>query len=286
MKFFKPILVCLLLAVASGCNTEPFEVVSSNIRPEVGNALISVRIPPFSRGIIQRVRVQITSGGTDRIQTIEREMNFPLPGGNQAVGQVAYIPAGRRRFTVRVFDTLGELRFRGIADSTITSNETELVRIGLARIGGQIDFRTRLNLVDVDTTTIDQSRLDALPSTSVLDVLELLPNAAHRRLTVLPLFSVGLGDGFTTEDNGSLSRVVRVSQVPTGTRLFVAHLRDLSSNGTLALADTIAALVDTLDITEAVFNLKQVRSNSALLDIFTKTALPGDSTVVVVSPVF
>ncbi|MCZ6633408.1 MAG: hypothetical protein O7G87_08385 [bacterium] len=286
MKVIYPIFLCLLCCALIGCNSEPFEVISSDLKPEVGNALVSVSIPPFSRGLIQRVRLQITSAGLDRIRSIEREMNFPIPGGNLASGQVTDIPAGKRRFTVRVFDTLGEIRFRGNADSTITSGETQLVQIELGRIGGQIDFKTVINFSAIDTTSLDRTRLMSLPSTSVLDVLELVSNPSHNRLTILPLLSVGLGGRFTVESNGSLSRIIRVSQVPTGRRRFVAHLRDLSSNGTLALADTIVTLVDTLHITEAVFNLKQVRSSSALLDIFSKTALPSDSTVVVVTSVF
>lgn len=286
MKVIYLIFLCLLCCALIGCNSEPFEVISSDLKPEVGNALVSVSIPPFSRGLIQRVRLQITSAGLDRIRSIEREMNFPIPGGNLASGQVTDIPAGKRRFTVRVFDTLGEIRFRGNADSTITSGETQLVQIELGRIGGQIDFKTVINFSAIDTTSLDRTRLMSLPSTSVLDVLELVSNPSHNRLMILPLLSVGLGGRFTVESNGSLSRIIRVSQVPTGRRRFVAHLRDLSSNGTLALADTIVTLVDTLNITEAVFNLKQVRSSSALLDIFSKTALPSDSTVVVVTSVF
>ena len=286
MKVIYLIAIGLLCCTPIGCNSEPFAVISSDIQPEVGSALVSVSIPPFSRGLIQRVRLQITSVGLDRIRSIEREINFPIPGGNLASGQVTDIPAGKRRFTIHVFDTLGEIRFRGNADSTITSGETQLVQVGLGRIGGQIDFKTVINLSAIDTISLDRTRLAALPITSVLDVLELVSNPSHNRLTILPLLSVGLGDRFTLESSGALSRIIRVSQVPAGRRRFVAHLRDLSSNGTLALADTIVTLVDTLNITEAVFNLEQVRSSSALLDIFTKTALPGDSTVVVVTPVF
>ena len=105
-------------------------------------------------------------------------------------------------------------------------------------------------------------------------------------MPILPLFSVGLGDQFSVQDDGTLSRRIRVSQIPTGLRQFVAHLRDLSSRGTLAFADTLIARVDTLSITEAVFQLRRVQSPEGLLEVFNKTTLPRDSTVVVVSPIF
>ena len=91
---------------------------------------------------------------------------------------------------------------------------------------------------------------------------------------------------FFASSTGSFSRLVRISQIPTGDRRFVAHLRDLSSNGSIALADTITAAIDTFSVAEAVFNLKLVVSSDGLLEVFTKTTLPRDSTIVVVTPTF
>ncbi|MDP6042335.1 MAG: hypothetical protein QGG64_27545 [Candidatus Latescibacteria bacterium] len=270
-----------------GCNTEPLEVVGpDDLRRETGNALISAQVPPFARGLIQRVRLRVTAADSGPIRAIERDLNFPIPGGNQSVGQVADIPIGRRRFTILAFDTEGILRFRGVADSTISAGETELVQVNLGRIGGSIDFKVVIDLATVDTSRIDSTTLAGLPATSMLDILELLPVAHHTRLSMLPLLSAGLGDQFSLQPDGTLSRSIQVSQIPTGHRRFVAHLRDLSSAGTRAFADTITAGVDTVSVTEAVFLLKSVASSEGLLEVFNKTTLPRDSSVVVVAPVF
>jgi len=270
-----------------GCNTTPLEVIGpEDLRRETGNALISTQIPPFARGLIQRVRLRVTAADNGPIRAIEREMNFPIPGGNLSVGQVADIPIGRRRFTILAFDTGSILRFRGAADSTISAGETELVQVNLGRIGGAIDFKTIIDLATIDTSRVNSTTLTGLPATSMLDILELLSPAHHNRLSMLPLLSVGLGDQFSIQPNGTLSRSIQVSQIPTGHRRFVAHLRDLSSGGTRAFADTIIAAVDTLEITEAVFSLKPVLSSEGLLEVFNKTILPRDSTVVVVAPIF
>jgi ABC-type lipoprotein export system ATPase subunit len=100
------------------------------------------------------------------------------------------------------------------------------------------------------------------------------------------LVSVGLGDQFSVAEDGTLSRQIRVNQIPIGQRRFVAHLRDLSSGGNLAFADTITAVIDTISVTQAVFRLRRVESKEGLLEVFNKTTLPRDSTVVVVTPVF
>lgn len=270
-----------------GCNAEPFDVIGpGSLEQETGSALVTASIPPFARGLIQRVRVRVSAADAGRIHTVERDMNFPIPGGNLSTGQVANIPTGKRRFTITAFDTDGVLRFRGIADSTITVGETELVQVNLNRIGGAIAFRTVIDFASVDTTQIDPVTLANLPATSILDVLEILPQAFHSRLTLLPLLSTGLGDQFSVAPDGSLSRQIRVDQIPTGQRQFVAHLRDLSSGGTLAFADTITATIDTITVSQAVFRLRKVVSNEGLLEVFNKTTLPRDSTVVVVTPIF
>lgn len=270
-----------------GCNAQPFDVIGpDSLRTETGSALITSAIPPFSRGLIQRVRVRVSAADGGRIQTVERDMNFPIPGGNLATGQVANIPTGIRRFTITAFDTDGVLRFRGVADSTITVGETELVQVNLNRIGGAIAFRTVIDFTTVDTTKVDSLTLSGLAATSILDVMEILPTAFHTRLTLLPLLSVGLGDQFSVEGNGTLSRQIRVNQLPTGQRRFIAHLRDLSSGGTLAFADTITATIDTSSVSQAVFQLRQVETSAGLLEVFNKTTLPRDSTVVVLTPVF
>jgi len=270
-----------------GCNAQPFDVIGpDSLRTETGSALITSAIPPFSRGLIQRVRVRVSAADGGRIQTVERDMNFPIPGGNLATGQVANIPTGIRRFTITAFDTDGVLRFRGVADSTITVGETELVQVNLNRIGGAIAFRTVIDFTTVDTTKVDSLTLAGLAATSILDVMEILPTAFHTRLTLLPLLSVGLGDQFSVEGNGTLSRQIRVNQLPTGQRRFIAHLRDLSSGGTLAFADTITATIDTSSVSQGVFQLRQVETSAGLLEVFNKTTLPRDSTVVVLTPVF
>ncbi len=286
MKSILYIALCLILLTGAGCNTEPFEVLGSDIPPEMGSALVSTRVPSFSRGVIQRLRVQVTSVDTIEMDPIDREMNFPVPGGNLSAGQVADISVGKRRFTVSAFDTDRVLRFRGSADSTITDGQTTLIQVDLERIGGTVHFRTVIDLSSFETSVVDSATLTALPMTSVLDILELVQPPHHSQLAMLPLVSMGLGDQFSPVDEGIFSRQVTVSQLPSGRRRFVAHLRDLSSNGTLALADTITADVDTLGAVEAIFNLDLVEDSQTLLEIFSKTTLPSDSTVVVVVPQF
>ncbi|MBT3602631.1 MAG: hypothetical protein HN521_06130 [Candidatus Latescibacteria bacterium] len=279
--------IFILLIGLIGCNAQTFDVVGpGNLEPDTGSALITASIPPFARGLIQRVRVKVSAADAGRIQTVERDMNFPIPGGNLATGQVADIPTGKRRFTVSVFDTDGVLRFRGGADSIITVGETELVQVNVGRIGGQIAFRTVIDFTTVDTTKIDSVTLAALPLTSILDVLEIVSQASHNKQALLPLLSVGLGGQFSVSATGVLSRQIQVNQIPIGQRRFVAHLRDLSSGGNLAFADTIIAQIDTLNVTQATFQLRRVESQAGLLEVFNKTTLPRDSTVVVVTPVF
>ena len=280
------ILIWLLLPAWTGCDTKPFEVLAPTLTKEVGHALVSVQVPSFSRGLIQRVRIGVTSADTSRLRPITREMNFPIPGGNLAVGEVAGIPVGRRRFTVTAFDTDAVLRFRGFADSVVMSGRTLLVHVGMGRIGGTVRFQTVIDLAEMDTSRVDSTALAALPLTSMLDILELVPQAHHPQVAALPLVSVGLGDRFSTVNGGIFSRTVTVAPIPTGTRRFVAHVRDLSSNLPRAFADTTTVKVDTLRTVDVVFSLQEVVRLEDLLEVFTKTTLPRDSTVVIVTPQF
>ncbi len=278
------IVVCLLVCIGVACENKPFEVISPTFRSDAGSALVSVEIPSFSRGLIQRVSIRVTSADTARIRTIRRDMNFPIPGGSLAVGQVTDIPVGKRRFTVTAFDNSDALRFRGFADSTITSGEREFVQVALARIGGTVNFRA---IIDPEETDVDSATLASLPLTSVLDIFELIPQPHHPQLGMLPLASVGLGDRFTTLNGGLLSRFVRVEPIPTGFRNFVAHLKDLGSNGTRAFADTVRGVrVDTIEAARPIFVLEQVREKADLDEIFKMPILPPDSTVVVITPQF
>lgn len=280
------IMLCLLLCASGiGCKGEPFSVLAPS-RLEQGSALVSTQVPAYSRGLIQRVHLTVTSADTVRMRAINRDLNFPIPGGNLSVGQVADIPSGKRRFTVTAFDTGGILRFRGMADSTIFTSRAQLVEVTLNRIGGAVDFQAIIDIANVDTTLIDSAKLIALPATSMLDILEIVPQPFHSQLSLLPLLSVGLGDRFTVSGDGQFSRRVIVSQLPTGTRQFVAHLRDLSSSGTLAFSDTVRVDVDTLQVAKAVFDLKTVESAQDLFEIFNRATLPRDSTVIVVNPQF
>jgi len=276
----------LLLPVVAGCQNEPFQIVAPSHLRDTGTALVSARIPAYARGLIQRVHITVTSADTSRIRTIERDLNFPIPGGNLSTGQVADIPAGVRRFTVAAFDTDNILRFRGAADSTVSVSQAKLVEVELARIGGAVDFLAAIDLAALDTTRVDSAQIASLPLTSVLDILELVPQPHHSSVEILPLASVGLGERFTALAEGAFSRRILVEQIPTGTRQFVAHLKDLGSDATLAFADTLSVAIDTLDAAQATFDLKLVEDPQQLFEIFYKTTLPRDSTVVVVNPQF
>jgi hypothetical protein len=279
-------LLAILVLTAVGCQNDPFQVVNPILERETGAALVSVQVPPFERGLIHRVSLQITAADTGSIRIIRRDMNFPIPGGNLAVGQVADIPAGVRRFEVTAFDTAdisGIPRFRGKADSVVHAGQTQTVQIKLSRIGGSVAFVASLDTADA---SLDSSVLANLPLSSVLDILELVPDPYHSSLAMLPLASVGLGSRWSLLDDETYSRRVTVSQIPTGSRRFVARLKDLGSNGTVAFTDTLDAVVDTLSVKEAVFELQRVRSLSDLEAIFSQPTLPPDSTVVVIVPQF
>ena len=280
------VLFVLISGMVTGCENEPFAVVAPAFRDETGTALISVSIPPFSRGLIHRVSITVSAADNGRIRTIKRDMNFPIPGGNLAVSQVADIPPGRRRFHIAAFDTAdtrGVPRFQGFADSTVIAGQTKLVQVTLNRVGGVVNFQAILDTVDAN---LSEQVFSLLPLNSVLDILELIPKSHHDALDVLPLVSVGLGDQFTTLAEGTFSRRVTVAQIPTGVRKFVAHLKDLSSNGTRAFTDTVITEIDTLSPENATFNLRPVQSAEDLSKIFRQSTLPRDSTVVVLTPQF
>ena len=279
-------LALLLMVILASCEVKPFDVIAPQFEAREGSAVVSAALPIFSRGLIQRVELKITTADTSRLRTVTRNMNFPIPGGRLSVAQVSDIPIGVRRFTVRAFDTTGELRFRGHSDSSIVYNRTSLVSVKVDRIGGAADFVSTIDLVNLEGSSIDSSAVVGLAATSVLDVLEIVPNPTHPSLGLLPIFSVRLGDRFNQDLNGALTRVVSVRQIPTGTRRFVAHLKDLASNQTTALADTVTVDIDTVRTVSAVFELAPVVDPSVIRAIFTQETLPRDSSVVVITPVF
>ena len=275
----------LLGLLSAGCDSEPFQITAPAYSKTTGAALVSVQVPPFTRGLIHRVRVTVTTADTSRLRAITRDLNFPIAGGSLAAGQIAEIVAGKRRFTVVAFDTVGTggvPRFRGAVDSTVRVGETQLVQVSLKRVGGRIDFEA---IVDTEDTEIGPTTLADLKSNSVLDIVELVPQPYHTGLAILPLVSIGLADRYTTVEEGVLTRQVTVDQVPTGRRQFVAYLKDLSSGRTRAFADTISGVaVDTATATHPVFELERVEDPAELQRIFTDPTLPPDSTIVVVPP--
>lgn len=277
---------CLaVLLVGAGCDTRPFEIISPETEERVGSVLISTSVPAFTRGLIQRVEVEVTSADTSRLRTINRSLNFPNPGGNFSVGQIADIPIGKRRFTVRAFDTTDTLRFRGATDSLVVLNQTKSIQVQLSPIGGAVDFRMTIDPSNLDETVIDSAGVARLASTSILDVLEVVNNPFHPGLGLLPILSMGM-DRFSVDSGGRFTRLVSVRQIPMGERRFVAHLKDLSSGGTLAFADTLTVFIDTLATSRSEFLMELVSDPATLSEIFTKDTLPPDSSVVVVTPQF
>jgi hypothetical protein len=275
-----------ILFLHFGCEVKPFEIVAPDFEVRDGSAVVSAIVPTFLRGLIQRVELKITTADTSRLRTVTRNLNFPIPGGRVAVGQISDIPIGKRRFTVRAFDTSGALRYRGQADSSIVFNRTSLITVKVERIGGSVDFVSTIDLSTLENTGIDSVGIVGMAVTSVLDVLEIIPDPIHPSLGLLPIFSVRLGDQFKTDLDGLLRRAVTVQQIPTGSRRFVAHLKDLASNQTRVLADTVTVFVDTVSIIQATFNLEPVRDPSTIRAIFTQETLPQDNSVIVVTPVF
>lgn len=277
----------LMATALVACEAKPFSVLAPGFGPRVGSALVSVTVPPFSRGLIREVTVRVTSAPADtsRMRAISRNMNFPSPGGNLSTGQISAIPIGLRRFTVRAFDTNNALRFQGFADSTVSTDRTQLVQVTFNRVGGSVDFLSAIDSGLLDTLVIDSLGVASLPPTSVLDVIELVSDPHHPSFGVLPVFSVTLGDRFSMDDTGRFTRLVTADQVPTGLRIFAAHLKDLSSNESIAFADTIVVEVDTLRTAKAAFDMRLVQDAQTLSTIFTQ-ALPADSTIVVTIPQF
>lgn len=279
--YFLLVLAAPVLFLA--CENEPFQVVAPGQYADEGSALLSVPIPSFSRGLIQRVTVQVTEADTGRIRLIQRDLNFPLPGGSLAVGEVTEIPSGKRRFRVRAFDTDGVLRFEGFTDSTIVTGRLKIVEVNLQRIGGRVNFDAR---IDLAATGLDSASLADLPDRALLDILELVDDPHHPALAMLPLASVSLGEALTIRE-GVMSRRVSIQQIPSGPRQFVAYVRDLTSNRTYALADTLQDLevLANQSVTGA-FDLATVNRAETLDAIFDAATLPRDSTVVIVTPQF
>ena len=290
MRLQAPHTVAMMFALLLvGCEAKPFNVVAPAFERREGSALISATVPPFSRGLIQRVDIRVTSAPTDtsRMRTITRNMNFPSPGGNLSVGQVAGILVGLRRFTVRAFDTAGTIRFSGFSDSTVSLNQTQLVQVNIDPIGGTVQFQAIINPSLIDSTVIDSAGIAALPPTSVLDVFELIDDPHHPSFGALPVFSVALGERFLLDDQQRFTKTITASTIPTGVRRFVAHLRDLASNQTLAFADTISVeIVATSTAAEGDFDLRHVADTQTVIEIFTKQTLPPDGTILVISPQF
>ncbi len=124
--------VCLPLALWMGCGSGPFQISgpSSDDEP-VGFALVSADIPLYIRGVIQRVNVNITAADTSRMAPILREMNFPIPDGSLAAGEVTDISVGRRLFSVSAFDTQEALRFQGSVIDSIRPGQATTVSVPL-----------------------------------------------------------------------------------------------------------------------------------------------------------
>lgn len=266
--------LCLALALWMGCGSGPFQITGPPpVEAPVGFALITADVPLYIRGVIRRVQVEVTTADTSRLEPIRREMNFPIPAGSLAAGEVANIPVGRRQFTVMAFDTQEALRFRGSVVDSVRTSQATTVSVPLMRIGGTLRFTatvTRANLSDSEVT--------GLAATSVLDIVEL---AASRDLPRLALASTSV-ISFTREGS-NFSRQVTIKQIPTGNRLFAGSLRDLSRGSRfVAFTDTVVAKVDTGSVGDVKFTLKRV--NRSLQD--QEFVFPADSTVVVDSPNF
>ncbi|MSS72256.1 MAG: hypothetical protein EXS64_12310 [Candidatus Latescibacteria bacterium] len=257
--------LCCALALWIGCGSGPFQITGPPAAElPRGFALITADVPLYIRGVIRRVQVEVTAADTSR-----REMNFPIPAGSLAAGEVANLPVGRRQFTVMAFDTQDALRFRGSVVDSVKTGQATTMSVPLARIGGTLRF----------TATVPRTNaIDSLAATSLLDIVEL---DASRDLPRLALASTPV-ISFTREGN-TLSRQVTIKQIPTGDRRFVGNLRDLRRGGRfVAFMDTVMAKVDTGSVGDVKFTLKAL--GRSLQD--QEFVLPADSTVVVTSPNF
>jgi hypothetical protein len=264
----------MALALWMGCGSGPFQVTAPP-SPElpVGFALITAEVPLYIRGVIRRVRVEVTSADTSRLEPIRREMNFPIPAGSLAAGEVANVPVGRRQFTVMAFDTQEALRFQGSTVDSVKAGQATTVSVPLARVGGTVRFTATAT-----RAVVSDSLAVRLAATSVLDVVEL---EANRDLPRLALASTPIIR--FTQEGSTFSRQVTLKQVPTGDRRFAGSLRDLSRGGRFVVfTDTVAAKVDTGGVVDVRFSLKRVERQLSEQEL----VFPADSTVVVVSPNF
>jgi hypothetical protein len=266
--------VCLVLALWMGCGSGPFQITAPP-SPDlpVGFALITAEVPLYVRGVIRRVRVEVTSADTGRLEPIRREMNFPIPAGSLAAGEVVNIPVGRRQFTVTAFDTQEALRFQGSAVDSVKAGQATTVSVPLARVGGTVRFTaTATRAVMSDTLAV------RLAATSVLDLVELEANRDLPRLALASTPVIRF-----TQEGSAFSRQVTLKQIPTGDRRFAGSLRDLSRGSRfVAFTDTVAAKVDTGGVVDVKFSLKRVERQLSEQEL----VFPADSTVVVVSPNF
>lgn len=263
-----------------GCGSGPFQV-SGPPLPErpVGFALVSSDVPPFIRGVVQRVRIRVTSADTSRMDPILREMNFPIPGGSLAAGEVADIPSGLRQFLVTAFDTQGELRFQGSATDSVGVGRATTVAVTLARIGGKVRFTGAVAKSDLSSKESTADSLAAvLASSGVLDIVELNANPTLPRLSL----ASSPVSRFTKEASG-YTRQTTIEVVPSGTRRFAGVLRDLSRGSRFAaFSDTSSVKVQADQLVDVRFSLK--RLNRVLTD--QEFVFPADSTVVSKSPNF
>ncbi len=266
--------VCLALALWMGCGSGPFQI-TAPLAPDmpVGFALITAEVPLYIRGVIRRVKVEVTAADTGRLEPIRREMNFPIPAGSLAAGEVANIPVGRRQFMVTAFDTQEALRFQGSAVDSVKVGQATTVSVPLARVGGTIRFTAT-----VTRAVVNDSLAVRLAATSLLDIIEI---GASRDLPRLALASTPVVR--FTQEGSTFSRQVTIKQVPTGDRRFAGSLRDLSRGSRfVAFTDTVAAKVDTGGVVDVKFSLKRVERELSEQEL----VFPADSTVVVVSPNF
>jgi hypothetical protein len=258
-----------------GCGSGPFQVTGPP-PPDlpVGFALITADVPLYIRGVIRRVQVEVATADTSRMEPVRREMNFPIPGGSLAAGEVANIPMGRRQFTVTAFDTQDALRFRGSAVDSVKSGRATTVSVPLSRIGGTLRFTATLTKAE-----LNDSLAVGLAATSMLDIVEL---GANRDLPRLALTSTPVVK--FTQEGDTFSRQVIIQQVPTGDRRFAGSLRDLSRGSRfVAFTDTVVAKVVAESVVDVKFSLKRARDRELMKE---ELKFPADSTVVVISPNF
>ena len=272
--------IVLSLALWMGCGSGPFQVTGPPL-PEhpVGFALISADVPLYIRGVIQRVQVQVITADTSQMDPILREMNFPIPAGSLAAGEVANIPSGRRQFTVTAFDTQQALRFQGSAVDSVRTGQATTIDVLLARVGGAVRFTAAVAKSDLSSKDSTADSLAAiLASTGVLDIVDLNANQSLPRLSLAssPVSRF-------TKETSAYSRQMTIEIIPSGDRRFAGVLRDLSRGSRfVAFSDTAAVKVAAGQVVDVRFSLK--RLNRQLSD--PEFVFPADSTVVSKSPNF